>query len=526
MFSATRLRAAGFLAAALCTPAGVALAQAEVITVPGQTITHTLPGTSLPVIGPVAVGTPPITVPRTCAGTVFCAGPIEVPPQTIVSVPAVGPIGLTPPITVTASTTDIVAVVDPAVTTLLRIPPTTIPVPNPFGGGPIPVDVCPNYCDVPGASVLDGITGSVTVTACVGATCETQIVPVQFGDTNPGQVCFTRATQQVAEGGGSVTLTVERTGGSFNDAYVSYSTQPGTALSPGDFGARSDQLHWAHGQGGTLSFTVPVVNDTTDESDENFSVVLSGATGATLCQPSAASVTIVDDDNPPAGSLQFSSSAYQVDENGVSVILTVQRTDGTFGTAQADVVFTNGSAGSTDYVNPGPVPVTFSGTTTSQTVTVFISDDAADEPNETFNASLQNVVGASLGTPNAATVTIADDDVPSDDPNPEPFFFVDNPRTPRNVYLASNAVLITGINVAVTPSVSGVSSSAYDVNCDGSTGDGPVSNGQTICVRHMTASTFLTPTSTTLTIGDKSDTFTSTTREPIGDNCPPGQICP
>jgi hypothetical protein len=299
MFISMRTGAAALAAAAISSYAGAASADPVVITVPGGSLTHTIPGTATPQIGPYDVATPQISVPRVCAGTVFCAGPIDIPPQTIVSVPRVSPVPLTPPITVTATTTNIVAVVNPVLTSLVTVPPTTILVPNPFGGEPIPVEVCPNSCSVPGAQVVDGATGSVTIAACAGAVCESETVPVMYGNTSPGQICFTQATHSTGEGNSGthgVTLSVQRIGGSFGTASVSWSTQPGSALPPGDYLSSNGGFTWASGQSDTRSLSVSVVGDTLDETDESFSVVLSGVNGATLCQPSAASVTIIDDD--------------------------------------------------------------------------------------------------------------------------------------------------------------------------------------------------------------------------------------
>src|SRR5205823_226096 len=62
---------------------------------------------------------------------------------------------------------------------------------------------------------------------------------------------------------------------------------------------------------------------------------------------------------------------------------------------------------------------------TSKTVSVFIIDDSYLEGLETFNVNLSNPVGASLGTPATATVTIVDNDL-ADGSNPidTPAFYV------------------------------------------------------------------------------------------------------
>jgi hypothetical protein len=115
-----------------------------------------------------------------------------------------------------------------------------------------------------------------------------------------GQVAFAAATSSALESAGTVTLNVTRSGGSAGAVTVAYATMAGTATSGTDFTAASGTLSWADGQAGSRSIVVAVNNDTTDESDETFTVTLSGATGGlTLGSPAAATVTIVDDDPAP-----------------------------------------------------------------------------------------------------------------------------------------------------------------------------------------------------------------------------------
>src|SRR5262249_12866606 len=62
---------------------------------------------------------------------------------------------------------------------------------------------------------------------------------------------------------------------------------------------------------------------------------------------------------------------------------------------------------------------------TTKTVSVFIIDDSYAEGAETFNVNLSSPVGATLGSPATATVTITDNDT-ANGPNPidTPDFFV------------------------------------------------------------------------------------------------------
>ena len=100
-----------------------------------------------------------------------------------------------------------------------------------------------------------------------------------------------------------------------------------------------------------------------------------------------------------------------------------------------------------------------------------------------------------------------EDDV---DTVPDPFTFIDLVNVLPNKIQTSNAVTISGINA---PAVVTVSGGEYQVV--GVTGwtraAGPISNGQQVQVRHVSAKPPMSTVSTTLTVGGVSDTFTSRT---------------
>jgi len=115
---------------------------------------------------------------------------------------------------------------------------------------------------------------------------------------------------------------------------------------------------------------------------------------------------------PPAGSLQFSAASYNVLENGVEATITVTRTGGSFGAVSVDYATVAGgtatagadytaTSGTINFANGDAVPKTF---------TVGIIDDTTWEGDETVNLALSGVVGASLGTPSSAVLTIIEDD--------------------------------------------------------------------------------------------------------------------
>ena len=142
----------------------------------------------------------------------------------------------------------------------------------------------------------------------------------------PGQLQWSVSEAQVNEGDGTVTLTVTRTGGSDGSVAVHYATSDGTAHAGTDYTTTAGNLTFAPAK--TLrTITIPILNDTQNEPDETFDVVLSTPTGgATLGPTTTTTVTIPRND--PAGQFQFSAATASVNEGDGSVTLTVTRTFG------------------------------------------------------------------------------------------------------------------------------------------------------------------------------------------------------
>lgn len=143
---------------------------------------------------------------------------------------------------------------------------------------------------------------------------------------------------------------------------------------------------------------------------------------------STASAQIV----PAPPTLAFSVANYNVGEADAHATVTVTRTGDASGTASVDYrtvdtdTFTVGCADPVN--NHGGAyarcdfatvvsTLTFAAGETLKNITVPIIDDAIVEGNETFQVVLSNSVGAILGTPTTATITITNNDLPGQ-PNP------------------------------------------------------------------------------------------------------------
>ena len=118
--------------------------------------------------------------------------------------------------------------------------------------------------------------------------------------------------------------------------------------------------------------------------------------------------------------MQFSLGAYSVQEDDTEATLTVTRTGDTSGAAAVEYQtsdtgallncsVSNGLASQRCDFSTASGTVSFAAGETSKTVKVLINEDSYVEGPENFTVSLSNLVGAVLGSPATATVTILDD---------------------------------------------------------------------------------------------------------------------
>ena len=114
-----------------------------------------------------------------------------------------------------------------------------------------------------------------------------------------GTVQFRHPTFSVGEDGLTPMVLVTRSGGSRGAVSVTVRTSGGTARSGGDFQATRTRVRFENGDTSPRLVEIPIREDRTAESAEDFTVSLSSARCATLGQPRRATVTILDDDQPP-----------------------------------------------------------------------------------------------------------------------------------------------------------------------------------------------------------------------------------
>jgi len=249
--------------------------------------------------------------------------------------------------------------------------------------------------------------------ATLGSPSSTTVTIIDDEVPSYGSLRFENASDSVGENDGSKSVRVTRINGRNGAVGISYSTSDGSATSGSDYTSKSGTLNWSDGDTSTKTISIPITNDSAYEGNETFTVTLSNPIGgATLGSPSSTTVTIIDDEVPLYGSLQFENASDSVGENDGSKSVRVTRINGRNGAVGISYSTSDGSATSgSDYTSKSGTLNWSDGDTSTKTISIPITNDSAYEGNETFTVTLSNPIGgATLGSPSSTTVTIIDDE--------------------------------------------------------------------------------------------------------------------
>ena len=218
---------------------------------------------------------------------------------------------------------------------------------------------------------------------------------------------------RASESAGSVTFTITRSAPLLaGAATIAFATGDGSATAPADYAAASGSRTFpAALLGGTQvhHVTVAIANDALDEPDEAFRLTISGA-GVT----DGEGVAVIEDDDPPpaVGVLDAAPAA-----EGANAVFTVALNRPSGRNVTVAFATANGSAtAGQDYTARGGT-LTIPAGSTAVPIGVPLTDDGADEPDETFELRLSSPGDASLGDA-AGTATIVDNDAPPSTPAP------------------------------------------------------------------------------------------------------------
>ncbi len=191
---------------------------------------------------------------------------------------------------------------------------------------------------------------------------------------------------------------------------VHYATADGTATAPSDYTSAAGTLTFNDGDT-SKPITIPIVDNNTPEGNENFSISLSNPTGGAVLGNNTTAILHIQDNELPTLSI---SDVSQAEGNSGTTAFTFTVTSSDVISNNVDVSFAtaNGTAtAASDYQATNGVLTIPAGQTT-KTITVNVSGDASQEPDENFFVNLSNSSNATISKAQGIG-TIVNDDNPA-----------------------------------------------------------------------------------------------------------------
>ena len=222
---------------------------------------------------------------------------------------------------------------------------------------------------------------------------------------SPPNVSLSDSTT-VNESGGTATFTVSLSSPTTHRITVNFSTINGTALDGLDYTNSPGVITFEPGVT-SGSFTIPIVNDELDETDETLTVRITANLGVVTRAQS--SLTILDDDPPPSASI---ADAIAFEGNGFVqiMIFEVNLSAISAKTITMNYATAPGTATESDFV-PGNGTITFLPGQIRSNILVQIVGDRLSESDETFAVNLSNPNNVTI-TDAQGIGTILDNDAP------------------------------------------------------------------------------------------------------------------
>ena len=256
-------------------------------------------------------------------------------------------------------------------------------------------------------------TLTVTLSNASGATlADAAATGTITDDDDAPTVTLVLTPPSITENGGKSTVTATLDRPSSAATTVTVSATPVSPAAAGDYALSANTiLTITAGQTASAGVvTITAVNNDVDAADKTVTVSATATNGQGITAPQNVTLTITDDDAP---SLSIADAGVTEGDDGESATLTFTVTLAPAATlpVTVDWATSDGTAtAGTDYAE-GSGTLTFNAGDESKTISVTVTGDDADEPNETLTVTLSNAPGATLADA-AATGTITDDDGP------------------------------------------------------------------------------------------------------------------
>ena len=279
--------------------------------------------------------------------------------------------------------------------------------------GTISVAVVDDAVDEEDETLTLTLSGAANATLAGGGTTLAATGTIEDDDVTP---TVSVSDERVSEDAGTLSFTVTLDVASGLAATVAYATSDGTAKQPADYAQTSGTLTFAAGVT-ERTISVAVVDDAVDEEEEeSFTVTLSAPGNAVLAggaEQVTATGTIVDDDDP-AVEVSFGAETYTASEGGSAATVAVQMNVDPEREVRIPLTVSYEGGGNGDDHSAVPSELVFTaGGELFQTFEVEAVDDAIDDDGESvvlgFGPALPE--GVTAVAPEAATVTLTDDDV-------------------------------------------------------------------------------------------------------------------
>ncbi|MBI3735035.1 hypothetical protein HY256_00790, partial [Candidatus Sumerlaeota bacterium] len=218
-------------------------------------------------------------------------------------------------------------------------------------------------------------------------------------------VSLTVAAQGVSENAGPALVSIQLSNPSPVDVTVSFTTNDGVAVQPGDYLTTFGQVTFTAGQ---VLKVIPVtlVNDNCIEPDEPFTFTISNPVNAYLGL-ALQTITIINDDSLPT--IGVSVAAQSVAESVGNAIVEVDLSGSTCQNVTFDYTTSDVTAVQpADYTLISGSRTILAGDTRT-TFAIPIVNDVLNELSEDFRFTISNIANATTGTA-TQTITILDDD--------------------------------------------------------------------------------------------------------------------
>lgn len=340
------------------------------------------------------------------------------------------------------------------------------------------VQILPDMLDTETNETVNLSITAPTGGATLGSQNTASLTIINNNQFKFGSFRFSTNAFSAGEGVGSAVVTVQRVGGTTGQVSVVFYTVDGTATAGQDYTGVTNTLVFADGQT-TTNVSIPILNETPllAEGPETILLNLTNVQGgASLANPSAATLTIVDDDFLP-GSFIFLTNSFTANETTTNAVITVLRTNGSTGTVTVEFQATDGTArNGVDYNSTNGV-LTFADGVTSNAFLVPLIHNPLQRGNFSVALTLNNPSGGANVSQSSALLTIIDNEPPAGDTDTSFTTLIGANGTIYSLFLqATTGQLMAGGHF--TQFEGQIRTNAVRINADG-TLDGSFSAGAT-----------------------------------------------